>query len=154
MTGQQYDELKKFLLFFTTNFDKVAPTASGNGLIDELTKMEQNAPRRAQASLMMMINDSLEMSAHWPANKVAELDKTLCASHTITLTELRYRHSRQFSKLLKRGKLKSISEYHFLKGILDGLTASLSENEQSTLSRLLTEFEGAISEKNQDNVEY
>lgn len=141
MTDQEYQQLKGFLLFFSTHVEGVEPTPTGNRLIDEITKMEIKAPRRAQSSVTMMVNDCLEMTGVWKPGKVAVLDDAFRAADQITLTELRHRYSRQYAKILKRGSIKNAEEYYLLKGVLDGLTPTLSEVEQGRLMEILSDYE-------------
>ena len=136
----QYNDLKNFLSLFATRFmyTKVVPKGD---LVSALEAMEKDSPRRAADALMMMINDCLEMSSDWRGEEVRAFDAELESKNIITLTTLRRQYSKQYARVLKRGKINSEGEYYLLKGMLDGGSADMVPNEIATLTQLLTDYE-------------
>jgi hypothetical protein len=107
--------------------------------------MEIRAPSQARQSLKIMINDSLQMTEEWPLDKVSALDQELNAAGVVTLTELRHRYSRQYAKILGCGNIENQVEYYLVKGILDGLTASLDESEKTRLIQITSDYEDRVN---------
>jgi hypothetical protein len=144
LTTDQYNELKKFVSVFAKRFfyDVGAPT---NGdLLTAFDAMERKSPAQAAQGLMMVINDFIEMSSDWDAEKITAFDAELKSSGIITLTELRRQYSKQYARVIKRGHIKTIEEYYLLKGVLDGGSLEMTKEEQETLSEILVSYENKI----------
>lgn len=77
----------------------------------------------------------------WEVGKVTAFDAELRISGIITLTELRRRYSRQYSRVVKRGHIKTVDEYYLLKGVLDGGSSEMEIAEQENLSQIIELYE-------------
>lgn len=147
LTPNEYQNLKLFLDFFSTRFFYTKAMTAENNLMTALAEMEKKTPARAVDALSMMINDCLEMSSDWRAEKVAPIDSELKVLGIITLTELRHQYSKQYARVIKRGKINSEEEYYLLKGILDGQSLEMTETEEETLNLILTSYEDKIPKR-------
>ena len=140
----QYQSLKKFLNFFSDRFLNVQSVPPENRPIAILEAMEKTAPGRAADGLMMAINDCIEMSSGWGTEKIVVLDAELKNSGIITLTELRHQYSRQYARVVKRGRITNEEEYYLLKGILDGDSLKITDPEKESLIMMLDSYENKI----------
>ncbi len=145
LSPSEYRELKSFLRFFSERFFPKTDLPAHQQPIALLESMEATAPAKAAQGLQMVINDCLEMSSHWRPDKVSTLDAELKEKGIVSLSELRKRYSRAYAKLVKRGQIKSDSEYYLAKGILDGCVLDLSEADRHLLSTMLTQYEEKAS---------
>jgi hypothetical protein len=147
----QYNDLKRFVALYAQRFyyDVGAPT--GGDVITALEEMEKKTPSQAAEGLMMMINDSIEMSSGWHPEKIAAFDAELKANGISTLTDLRRQYSRQYARVIKRGQIKNLDEYYLLKGVLDGGSLEITLDEQTTLTQMLCIFEDKFAKANATN---
>jgi hypothetical protein len=140
----EYIELKTFLLAFFERFmPNNLPQESQPllALAASLEAMEQTAPTRAFAGLRMAVNDCIEMSSHWPAQKVSALDSELMSLHIVTLSQVRHRYSAKYASLLKRGRIKNEVEYYLLQGVLVDQALELAVNERKQLEAMVVAYE-------------
>jgi hypothetical protein len=71
---------------------------------------------------------------------VNELDELLKKNGAITLTELRKEYPEDYSKILRRKKIRNEAEYNLVRGVLDD-TERGSEQERELLGKLISEFD-------------
>lgn len=90
----------------------------------------------------MAINDTVEATLDWTHQQVAEADAKFAAAGTFTLSEIRRRYSRKFAKVMKRGVIRSETEYYLLKGVLDGAIFDADSEEVRKIEAMLLAFEG------------
>lgn len=146
LTPEQYQELKRFLDFFSNRYFGLKNDISEkNKLLAALDEMEKTAPARAALGLAMMINDCIEMASGWSLEKISDIDAELKSSGIITLTELRRQYSTQYAKVVKRGCINNEEEYYLLKGVLDGGALEMTTSEQETLTKILDCYERSVS---------
>lgn len=141
LTLEQYNELKKFLEFFSNRFFFSKNATPENKLLAELAKIERTAPGRAAVGLAMMINDCVEMASGWGLQKVLAIDAELKSSGIVTLSDLRRKYSRQYATVVKRGHINNDEEYYLIKGVLDGGALEIPNPEKTTLNNILDDYE-------------
>lgn len=110
-----------------------------------LEQLEQTSPAKAGQGLRMAINDCLEMSSGWSAERVRALDKEMMQAGVVTLSEMRGRYSRAYSRVLSRGKINSEIEYYLIKGVREFGGGVLDAMAIENLERLLQIYEGKIN---------
>jgi hypothetical protein len=89
----------------------------------------------------MAVNDILEESWNYSSARVAQIDTKFRSKGILQLSELRRRYSRQFRRILKKGKISNDSEYYFVQGILASFTADANEAERRLLEDLSATYE-------------
>jgi hypothetical protein len=145
LSPSEYQELKSFLGFFSERFFNTAGLAPERRPLSLVESMESKAPARAAEGLRMAINDCLEMSSRWKPDRVRALDAELRQHKLVTLSELRRRYSRDYARVVKRGRINSEVEYYMAKGILDGGALDLKDNERHLLATMLQQYEQRAS---------
>ena len=98
----------------------------------------------AKKGLNMALNDIAEESANWAPEKIAEADARFLAAGTFALSEIRRRYSKKYLQILKRGVIRSETEYYLLKGIRDGGGIETGAAEGQQIETLMAAFEGKI----------
>lgn len=139
----QYADLKKFFIAWRDEFPPHSMLPPEHHPVAALNAMEQRSRSRALVGLGMAINDIIEESWKLSPDRVAQIDTKFRANGILQLSELRRRYSRQFRRILKRGKIANDIEYYLVQGILASFTADASEDERRRLEGFLTAYGSA-----------
>jgi hypothetical protein len=138
----EYEELKKFFLFYSSRYlaiDKLAPELRPMAGLEVL---EKRSRRMAREGLRQAINDIIERSRHLDPTVVRTIDVELAAQSLITLSELRRRFSREYARILRRKRIRNETEYYLIRGVVEAL---VSENpERALLYTMIKDFEAKI----------
>jgi len=92
----------------------------------------------------MAINDCVEVSCGWSPDVVALADKRFVLNGAPSLSQVRARYSRKYLQVLKRGNIKSLTEYYLVKGILDGGGVEPGADEAGKLAAMLADYESRV----------
>ena len=77
----------------------------------------------------------------WNAEAVGALDQALRAAATLTASEVRRRYGSSFSRVIKRGSIKTETEYYLVAGVVNDLSTQISAQERFSLEQLLEAYE-------------
>ncbi|OKO74252.1 hypothetical protein [Bradyrhizobium sp. NAS96.2] len=138
----EYGLLKDFFSFYVHMRMEASPPEEPQRALNNLEALENKSPRMALQGLRQAINDCVEESWHFDPAKVAALDAELINRGIITLSELRRRYSRGYTKVLKRGRIKNDTEFYLLQNVINDPSEKTSE-ERELLAKLLSDYEGA-----------
>jgi hypothetical protein len=147
ISEHEYEELKAFFVAWFEEFPPATSLPSWGHPVAMLKVTEESSRSRARLGLGMAINDILEESWSFPPAKVAEVDAKFSARHILPLSELRRRYSRQFRGILKRGKIRTETEYYLGQGILASFTAEATESERKLLTGISAAYEQRTAAK-------
>lgn len=138
---EEYEGLKKFMSLFYEWFEarpehppEVHPLAVLEGL-------EKKSRSQARRGLEMAVNDCMEVSRHWSPELVARANLKFLEHGAPSLSHVRAKYSRKYFQVLKRGRIKSLEEYHLVKGILDGGPIESGAGEVQQLTSMLAAYE-------------
>ncbi|MBO9575112.1 MAG: hypothetical protein J7494_05200 [Sphingobium sp.] len=67
----------------------------------------------------MAIGDIMEISANLPAAEIARIDAHLAERNLPTLSRMRWRFLGRIRRIIERGSVRSETEYHALRNIVD-----------------------------------
>lgn len=139
---REYTELHGFLDFVSTHAhgidpaDPVHPTNVGETVVAKFGKS------RALEGLRQAVNDTIEMLRNQSLAYVQALDAALRERQLITLSEVRRRYAASYKRVLKRGKIKTETEYYLIAGLLADGSSQLTEAERLQLESLATAYHG------------
>lgn len=139
---REYTELHGFLDFVSTHVlgidpaDPVHPTNVGKTVVAKFGKS------RALEGLRQAVNDTIEMLRNQSLAYVQTLDAALRERQLITLSEVRRRYAALYKRVLKRGKIKTETEYYLIAGLLADGSSQLTEAERLQLESLATAYHG------------
>jgi hypothetical protein len=102
-----------------------------------LAEMERRSPARAREGLGTAIGDIIEMTQNFGSAPVAEIDEALRAQGLPTLSQVRAKFSSAIARILRRGSIRSETEYYSVRNVVE----ALPEAEQAAVWRLLADFE-------------
>lgn len=140
--AQEFRELKSFLYAFM-DLAEGRSQVELSQLAAEMDEMERRAPKRALAGLRMAVNDCMEMSSHWPVDKIRLMDAGLRSVGVLTLSEVRRRFSKKVSAILSRDRIRSEVEYYIVAGLLADLSSEVSGDERSRLEAMAARYEAS-----------
>lgn len=141
-TEAEYQQLKKFLGLFTARYRFVAGLPPELHPVARLEALEKISASKARDGLRQAINDIVEMSFRFDLAEVRALDTELRALGIVTLSEVRRQSGRHFAKIIKRGKIKTETEYYLVCNMLDD-RAENSPEERELLAKMISEYEEA-----------
>lgn len=138
---REYAELHAYLDFYSTHVsgidpaDPVHPTNTGKRIVKEYGRS------RALDGLKQAINDTVEDLSEQPPEYIQRLDAALRERGLITFSEVRRRYASSYKRILKRGKIKTDTEYYIIAGVLADFSSFASEEERIVLEKLVEDYE-------------
>lgn len=148
LAGKDYEALKLFVVHFADWYipaDKKSQKPEHQPLVF-LKNLEQKSMSNAKKGVQMAIDDFVEMTSEWSAERVIAADAKFAASGIVTLTEIRRNYSKTFARILKRGVVRTETEYYLLRGVLDGSALEVG-SERQQLEGLLAAYEAKLMKK-------
>lgn len=144
MTTDDYQLLKIFFDHHFAWYTPKYPTTPPGPPSNFLENIEKTSLANAKKGLQMAINDIVEETANWTPEAVAKADARFAAAGTFTLSEVRRRYSKKYLQILKRGMIRSETEYYLLKGIRDGSSIEAGATEGLQIEALMAAFEAKV----------
>ena len=141
---KEFEELSLFLEYYSTiilGIDRGDDIHPSNALVEIV---ENFGKSKALQGLKQAINDTIEDTSRLDIESVRRLDAELLSRGILSLSELRKRYWSKYRRIIKRGSLKSETEYYLVNGLLCDLSADISSNEREFLNNLLVEFESNV----------
>ncbi len=112
-----------------------------------LENLEKSSLANAKKGLQQTVNDIVEITADWRPDQVAAADAKFAAAGTFTLSQVRSRYSKKYLPILKRGVIRSETEYYLLKGVVDGGSIEPGATESQQMEAMLHDYEERIAPK-------
>jgi hypothetical protein len=137
-----YAKMKDFLSFYAERYLKADGLAPDKQPVVCLEALEKKSMKLASNGLRQAIHDCVEMSLHFDHAEVEKFDSQLRSRGIITLSELRRRYSKSYAKIMKRGQIKSETEYYLVRNVLHD-PAEKSPEERKLLEKLIFDYEAA-----------
>jgi hypothetical protein len=141
LSNDDYQSLKVFLDRHFEWYTPKYPTTPADTPSQFLARIEATSLANAKKGLQMAINDIVEDSADWTPEQIAAADARFSAAGTFTLSEVRQRYSKKYLQILKRGTIRSETEYYLVKGIIDGGGIEPGATEATQLQAMMNDFE-------------
>ena len=133
--------MKAFLAFYADRFFNLETLPPDKRPIACLEISEKMGAKTALRGLRMAINDCVERSSRFDRLQVEKLDSELRKLGIVTLSELRRRFSKDYTKIKKRGQIKNDAEYYLVRNVLDDPTEKTAE-ERRLLEEMINGYEG------------
>ncbi|MDC6212488.1 hypothetical protein [Ralstonia solanacearum] len=141
LSDDEYEGLKRFMGLFYEWFEAKPHYPPEMNPVAVLEDLEKKSRAQAKRGLKMAINDCLEMSGDWTPQQVSDADGRFLEHGAPSLSELRRSQSKKYLSLLKRGRVTSLVDYYFLKGVVDGGGVDISSEEGKKLVSMLSTYE-------------
>ena len=137
---REFSDLLKYIDFVMTKVLESATPLTGT----LSSKVEEIAIRfgrsKALDGLRQAANDTVEMLTDLTPEQIEAIDQALQENNILTLSEVRRRYSAAYRRIVKRGAIKTETEYHLVAGLLADLTAHVSPEERSQLEAMVAAF--------------
>lgn len=141
---QEYAELSAFLDFFSTNVLGVDPSSPSHSKNVGKRIVAEVGESKALDGLKQAVNDAVEALVDQPAEFVQRLDASLQEAGLLTFSEVRRRYASSYKRILKRGAIKSDTEYYLIAGVLADSATLADADERATLGRLVSDYESSV----------
>ena len=138
---REFDELLAFMCFTSEKFWGFGPGHELNPAKVSQAAVEKFGKAKVLVGLRQAVQGHLEDFQEFSPDQVAELDQQLRAQGIVTLTELRWRHSRQYAEVRDRGSIENESEYYLVKGIVEEIGPVLWDEEREILDAMTRRYE-------------
>jgi hypothetical protein len=145
MSFEDYEKLKVFMGRFADWYWMRPDMPPEVHPLFVLEGFEKTSLANAKKGLQTAINDMVEDTAGWAPEQVAAADAKFTAAGTFTLSEIRRRYSKKYLQILKRGVIRSETEYYLVKGIVDGGGIEPGATESTQLQAMLNDFETGLA---------
>lgn len=141
MFEEDYQALKVFLDKHFEWYARKYPTTPPVTPSQFLEKIEATSRANARKGLQMALNDIAEDTTDWTPEQVAAADAKFTTVGTFTMSEVRRRYSKKYLQILKRGTIRSETEYYLVKGIVDSGGIEPGAMEATQLQAMMNDFE-------------
>ena len=137
----EYAELHAYLDFYSTHIsgidpdNAIHPTNVGKRIVQQFGRSQ------ALDALKQAVNDTVEELADRPAEYVQRLDASLRELGIITVSEIRRRYAASYKRILRRGKIKTETEYYIIAGVLADFSSLATDEERTILDGLVADYE-------------
>ena len=111
-----------------------------------LEKMELSDPKRAQTALLIAISDCVEMTNDLNADELRIVDDDLRTRGLITLSEIWFKYSKSYQKIVRRGIIRTLREYYLVKGAFDSSVATDQAADRDLVGKMLRSYEATVGE--------
>lgn len=138
---KEQDKLDLFLDFFSTHVSGISPDNPIHPRNVRPGILARYGAIKTFAGLKQAINDVIEETRPWSPEQVAAFNSE-CAKHGLfTLSELRRRYSGRYKSIVRRGRIRSDTEYYLVMGVLADVSRSEDDSERQQLEQMVQEYE-------------
>jgi len=145
-------ELDAFLNFFSTHVSGIAPDdpVHPSNVGREITA--RFGAVKAFAGLRQAINDVIEETRPWSVDQVVALNAECAQRGLVTLSELCRRYSGRYKSIVKRGRIRSETEYYLLAGVVADQSQDSPMEERQKCQEMVITYEAAQQTAARDRV--
>ncbi|MEH6419835.1 hypothetical protein [Pseudomonas sp. CGJS7] len=140
----EYNELKRFFEVWETRLspNEFFAADDPHHPVNALAAIEQRFGRsRALSGLRQAIGDILEGVVDYRPERIARVDEALAQAGALTLSRLLARQSKVFRAILRRGKIRSDTEFYIVSAALSDTSIDRPESEISVLASMAAAYE-------------
>jgi len=138
---KEYAELLGFLDFHSKHLAKNHPTG-GIDLVTEAKRIAEKYDRsKGLEGLRQAANDVIEELSNLTPDSVKLVDEALRAASLRTLSELRREYGATYRKILRRGSIKTETEYYLANRFVVDLASAVPPVERKLLQEMVEAYE-------------
>lgn len=137
----EYNELLAYVGLFATVVWRVDPASEAHpaNVIESI--VQQFGKSKALVGLRQAANDTIEAASSWNKEARAVADAGFSAAGVITVSEVIRRFSASYGRIVKRGYIRSETEYYVINAILVDQSSAISDDDRTCLQRLTEKYE-------------
>lgn len=141
---QELDELLAFLEFHQEHLRRrpsgPPPEFTLRATVERIA--EQYGRSKALEGTKQAVNDVLEDLSDLAPEGLKVVDEALVAAGLVTLSALRRRYAASYRRVLKRGCIKTETEYYLVNGLVVDQASGISADEREKLQAMVSAYEG------------
>lgn len=138
---KEYAELLAFLDFHSKYLVKNPPTGAFDLLAEAKRIAEKYGKSKGLEGLRQAVNDVIEQLGDLTPDSVKLVDQALRGASLRTLSELRREYGAAYRKILRRGSIKTETEYYLINGFVVDLAADVPPQERKLLQKMVEAYE-------------
>ena len=143
---REFVELSGYMDYFATHVIGVDPASAMHPTNALKGIVEGYGRSKALDGLRQAANDTVQ-SLDGKPGVVQALDEALRGNGLLGFYEVAHRYGSAYRKILKRGRIKSETEYYLVHGALVDGGSLLADDERVELAKLTEDFESAMADK-------
>jgi hypothetical protein len=139
--NREYEELKRFLEVWRSHvYRGVLPedVLAGNVIAAYEKRTGRPVP---MTGMRQALGDALEDAQDFGPDQIAHLDEVLRKAGAPTLTQLLLRQARTFKAILRRGKIRSDTEFYLVSAALGDTANGFDDAQIAALNGLVAAYE-------------
>lgn len=140
-----YLELKAFYLHYADRFMNVSKMPESIRPAEAIKRAEAISASRAKKGVEAAINDVMEQTSDWRPDQVAAFDAELVDLGLTKFSSLRRQYSKRYLGILKRGSIRSLTEYYIVKGSFDSGSVEMGAGECERIESMLNAYEARLA---------
>lgn len=137
----EYNELLAYVGLFATVVWRIDPIAEIHPANVIKGIVQQFGKPKALVGLRQAANDTIEETSNWNTEARASADKGFRAAGVVTVSKIARRYSASYKRIVKRGFIKSDTEYYVINAVLVDQGNMISDDERNYLQRLSEKYE-------------
>ena len=142
---REYAELHAYIDAYATHVMRIDPANPSHPTNVGKQILANYGKSKALDGLRQAANDTVEQLKGRDLAYVKRMDQLLAKHGTLTFTEICRRYGSSYRRILKRGKIKTETEYYLVAGVLADAASRSSAAERKRLQRMVHEYESAAA---------
>lgn len=135
-----YQLKKSFVLVVADEFMKLDRVAAEHRPAQQIEQLEQRSKRLARTGVDQAFNDCMEMLQGLDSVSVNRLNRRLQELNLPSLGDVQRLFSKKYAAVLKRGRIRTETEFYLLRNVLDAPQTSPADREKVALLLEAYEF--------------
>ncbi|MFC3684668.1 hypothetical protein [Hydrogenophaga luteola] len=141
---REYAVLHAYLDFYSTHVAGIDPASPTHPTTVGRRIVEEYGRSKALEGLKQAVNDTVEQLRDQPLEYIQRLDAELRERGIVTFSEVRRRYASSYKRILKRGNIKTETEYYIIAGVLADFSSFASSEERAVLDKLVAQYEQGV----------
>jgi hypothetical protein len=137
----EYNELLAYVGLFATVVWRIDPASEIHPANFIKGIVQQFGKSKALVGLRQAANDTIEETSNWNTEARAIADEGFRAAGVVTVSEIVRRYSASYKRIVKRGFIKSDTDYYVINAVLVDQGNLISDDERAYLQRLSGAYE-------------
>lgn len=141
---REFEELLAYVGHFATVVWKVDAAAEIHPAKTIQRAVEQFGKSKVLAGLRQAANDTIEDTNNWSLEAMSDADAAFRSAGIVTVSEITRRYSANYRRIIKRGVIRSDTEYYLIHGVLIDQGNAVSGDERAHLQQLTEAYEARV----------
>lgn len=141
---KEFAELHAFVDFYATHVELIDPSHPSHPTVVGVDIVREYGRSRALEGLRQAVHDIVEEAADLTPAEVTRLDTVFAEAGRMSVSEARRRYASMYKRVLKRGSIRSETEFYLATGVLADMTSSATAEERRSLEKMVAAFGSGV----------